>query len=406
MADTKIKDLTEKAVGVATDEFPINDVTGGDLDRKMGMDGLRITESQITDLQSYLLNITAEPIGDLSDVTITAIAANEILKWNGSAFINNTLAEAGISATGHSHILTDVTDVTITVANLNILDDGADTTLHFHDSDRARANHTGTQTISTLSDLDTGTVTFSNKTIDGDVNTIIDINETQMNVSVGSSGTILTSNGVGVAPTYQAAGGANHDLLSATHSDTLASAVSEGSIILGNSTPAYAELAIGGNANLLISNGTTLAYGFVNDVNIGSSAAILVNKLENGVNSFFVRGTGLSGCVLEAINISRGGTVLDPDVRNIIVWRAPFTCTVTNVRGYRVGGTTASINARRNGTSNHLASDNVIGTADVWDDGGAVQNIAYAVGDKLEIMITVVTGSPTQVAVQVDFRRP
>src|SRR3990167_2355378 len=48
---------------------------------------------------------------------------------------------------------------------------------------------------------------------------------------------------------------------------------------------------------------------------------------------------------------SRGGTVLDPaaTARNVPVWRAPFACTVTNVRGYRVGGTGAVINARRKG---------------------------------------------------------
>ncbi len=49
-----------------------------------------------------------------------------------------------VSLVGHTHVLTDVTDVTITAANLNTLDDGADTTLHFHASDRDSANFTGT----------------------------------------------------------------------------------------------------------------------------------------------------------------------------------------------------------------------------------------------------------------------
>jgi len=104
MANSKIKDLTPKAVGDADDEFAINDVTNSNADKKMGMDGLRITSSQVTD-------------------------------------------------------------------------------------------------------LDTSTVTFANKTIDGDDNTIVDINETQMNVSVGASGTLLTSNGVGSPPTFQVAAG-------------------------------------------------------------------------------------------------------------------------------------------------------------------------------------------------------
>lgn len=71
---------------------------------------LSITESQISDLGSYITGITAEPLSDLSDVTITTIASGEILKWDGLGWVNNTLAEAGISATGHSHTLSDITD--------------------------------------------------------------------------------------------------------------------------------------------------------------------------------------------------------------------------------------------------------------------------------------------------------
>lgn len=104
---------------------------------------------------------------------------------------------------------------------------------------------------------------------------------------------------------------------------------------------------------------------------------------------------------------SRGGTVLTPTAAiNVIVWRAPYACTVTAVKGYRVGGTGATVNARKNGASNHLASDLSLTSADTWMDGGAVQNTAYAAGDKLEIMVVTVAGSPTQVAVQVDYTRP
>ena len=103
---------------------------------------------------------------------------------------------------------------------------------------------------------------------------------------------------------------------------------------------------------------------------------------------------------------SKGGAVLDPDARNIVIWRAPFACTVTNVRGYRVGGTGATVNARKNGTLTHKSADLSLTSADTWMNGGAVQNTAYAVGDKLEIMLVTLTGTPTQVAVQVDFTRP
>jgi hypothetical protein len=54
-----------------------------------------------------------------------------------------------------TQLLSTISDVTITSTNLNTLDDGVNTTLHFHDSDRARANHTGTQLAATISDFTT-----------------------------------------------------------------------------------------------------------------------------------------------------------------------------------------------------------------------------------------------------------
>ena len=107
---------------------------------------------------------------------------------------------------------------------------------------------------------------------------------------------------------------------------------------------------------------------------------------------------------------SKGGVIVNPNgienTINVIVWRAPFACTVVAVKGYRVGGTSASINARKNGSSNHLASAKSLTSANTWMDGGAVQNTAYAIGDKLEIMLTAVGGDPTQIGVQVDLSVP
>jgi hypothetical protein len=51
---------------------------------------------------------------DATNVTVTSIASGEILKWNGSAWINNTLAEAGIATSGHNHTLDSLSNVTIT----------------------------------------------------------------------------------------------------------------------------------------------------------------------------------------------------------------------------------------------------------------------------------------------------
>ena len=47
----------------------------------------------------------------LCDASITDVASGELLKYNGSVWINQTLAEAGISASGHEHVEADITDL-------------------------------------------------------------------------------------------------------------------------------------------------------------------------------------------------------------------------------------------------------------------------------------------------------
>ncbi len=105
-------------------------------------------------------------------------------------------------------------------------------------------------------------------------------------------------------------------------------------------------------------------------------------------------------------DFTKGGAFLDPDAaRDVTIWRAPFACTVTNIRGYRVGGTGTTINARLNGTSEHLSSDLSLTSIATWMDGGAVQNAIYAAGDKLELRLKSITGTPTEVTIEVDFTR-
>jgi hypothetical protein len=124
-------------------------------------------------------------------------------------------------------------------------------------------------------------------------------------------------------------------------------------------------------------------------------------------------GTGNTGWTAMApgsggtLPFSRGGTVLNPSgALDVYIWRAPYACTVTAVKGFRSGGTGATINARRNGTSEHLAADLSLTANQTWTDGGSVQNTAYAAGDYMEIRVKSATGSPAQVVIQVDFTKP
>ena len=73
-------------------------------------------------------------MNDITNVTITSNSAGELLKWNGSAWINNTLAEAGIAPVA-SPTLTG--DVTLTGAAANAVWDASDNALEFADNAQA-----------------------------------------------------------------------------------------------------------------------------------------------------------------------------------------------------------------------------------------------------------------------------
>jgi len=106
------------------------------------------------------------------------------------------------------------------------------------------------------------------------------------------------------------------------------------------------------------------------------------------------------------VTFSKGGVLIQPTVQNVLVWRAPFSATVTAVKAYQDVGTGSIINARRNFSLNLLASNYTITSADVWQDGGTVQNTAVSSGDSLEIMFVSVSGSPNKVGIQVDMTSP
>jgi hypothetical protein len=70
---------------------------------------------------------------------------------------------------------------------------------------------------------------------------------------------------------FSASSVAAHDVLSATHGDTLASAVSVGSMIFGNATPKWAELNAGTEGQILEMGATLPGWG--RTITISDSAA-------------------------------------------------------------------------------------------------------------------------------------
>ena len=83
MVDTKFTDLTEDTSPATSDIVAtVDDPTGTAVSKKVQLSNL----------------IKGMSIDDASNVTITTNSSGEILVWNGSAWINQTLAEAGIGA--------------------------------------------------------------------------------------------------------------------------------------------------------------------------------------------------------------------------------------------------------------------------------------------------------------------
>lgn len=89
-----------------------------------------------------------------------------------------------------------------------------------------------------------------------------------------------------------------HNLLSTTHSDTLAAAVVRGDVIIGNATPAWSRLAVGSAGNMLRSNGT--------DVSWGTDASALTNIPAANLTGTVAAISGVNLTNLNATNLASG----------------------------------------------------------------------------------------------------
>ena len=175
-------------------------------------------------------------ISDVGDVTITSNSAGEILKWSGSAWINQTLAEAGIAAASHSQAASTISDFDTEVANNSAVTANTAKISYSTAASNAVAANTaktgitsGQASAITANTAKTGitsgqasaitantakisladnAVTLAKMAAGTDGNLITyDTNGDPAYVVTGSATQVLTSNGAGAAPTFQAPAG-------------------------------------------------------------------------------------------------------------------------------------------------------------------------------------------------------
>lgn len=199
--------------------------------------------------------------------------------------------------------------------------------------------------------------------------------------------------------TLASSAGVNVPFLAQHNMSGIHTAVSASSI----STPSVSATVITGTTI----SGTNISASSI--VTNGISAGTFKMTTAPSASAYIVSDANGNG-TWQRPSFARGGTLVNTvdylSAMNVPVWYATYACRVTNVRGYRVGGgATTSINARKNGASNHLATAKTLANPDTWYDAGAVQNTDYSIGDKLEIMMVVPGASASQIAIQVDFVR-
>ncbi|MET7334364.1 hypothetical protein [Nonomuraea sp. NPDC005650] len=91
---------------------------------------------------------------------------------------------------------------------------------------------------------------------------------------------------------------------------------------------------------------------------------------------------------------------------SFVLWRASVPCKIKAVRAYRVGGTTAVVNATKNGAS-VLTGDLATPAASTWAAGslGALSARRMVEGDTLAATIVSASGTPTDLVIQIDIEK-
>lgn len=243
-------------------------------------------------------------LDSLSNVTISANSSGEILKWNGSAWINNTLAEAGIAATGDIPTVNNGT-LTLAVAGTGLSGSASFTANQSGGSTfTVTSNATNANTASTLVARD-GSGNFSA----GTITATLSGTATQVSSAL-TAGTGLTSSGTFNGSTAR------------TFAIDSTVATLTGSQALTNKTYEGLTVATGTNTFTLTRGSSTLVRSGAHAMTLTTTGATDVTfpttgtlattaqlpTVNNATLTMNVSGTGLSGSQTFTANQASGAT--------------------------------------------------------------------------------------------------
>jgi len=86
-------------------------------------------------------------------------------------------------------------------------------------------------------------------------------------------------------------GGSTHDILSATHTDSLAAAVVRGDVMVGNATPKWSRKAVDTSNRIFVNDGTDATWGKV-DLTASTNVSGILTATNGGVNNAFFQISG------------------------------------------------------------------------------------------------------------------
>ena len=189
------------------------------------------------------------------------------------------------------------------------LTDSGDSSLHYHSTDRARANHTGTQPASTISNFQ-ATVSLNT---DVAANTAARHDAVTLNASAITGGLSLSIQEI----SFQAATGAQNGYLTSTDWSTFDG--KQDALIFGNLTEATSSvLTITGGAGSVIGSGTTIEVDQADTLNDGYLSSVdwnTFNGKSDYVDPLTTRGDLLyrNATITTRLSIGASGQVLRSD---------------------------------------------------------------------------------------------